>query len=95
MMLFSSNLLSLFEEHSDSVVLFGLWFNIRVNSYGHVERVSKPSHTFFLGKLRLLIGPHGPTDLVVECTTQVQGITYSSLTGGTFRDLEQNTVSSA
>ena len=31
--------------------LFGLRFYIPVNSYGHVETVSSPNHTFFLGKL--------------------------------------------
>ena len=28
-------------------VLFGLTFNVPVNSYGHVEIVSSPNHTFF------------------------------------------------
>ena len=32
---------------------FGLLFYIPVNSYGHGETVSSPSHTSFLGKLRL------------------------------------------
>ena len=32
-------------------VLFGLRFYVPVNSYGHVETVSSPNHTFFLGKL--------------------------------------------
>ena len=25
----------------------GLWFNTPVNSYGHVEMISSPNHTFF------------------------------------------------
>ena len=30
---------------------FGLRFYILINSYGHVEADSSPTHTFFLGKL--------------------------------------------
>ena len=37
----------------DVIFLSGLWFNILVNSYGHVERFSWPNHTFFLSKLAL------------------------------------------
>ena len=32
------------------MVLFGLILYVSVNSYGHVETVSSPNHTFFLGK---------------------------------------------
>ena len=32
-------------------ILFCLRFYVPVNSYGHVEMVSLPNHTFFLGKL--------------------------------------------
>ena len=36
-----------FQLHS----LFGLMFYAPVNSYGHIETVSSPNHTFSLGKL--------------------------------------------
>ena len=32
-------------------ILYGLRFYIPVHLYGHVEMVSFPNHTFFLGKL--------------------------------------------
>ena len=37
-------------ENSDQI-LFGLRFYVSVNSYGQVETVCSPNHTFFLGKL--------------------------------------------
>ena len=37
--------------HFDGFALFGLSFYFQVNNYGHVETVSSPYHTFFLGKL--------------------------------------------
>ena len=40
-----------------NIILFGFWFNVPVNSYGHVETVKSPNHTFFLGKLRLSSQP--------------------------------------
>ena len=41
---FDSMILSLF------VGWFGLMFYLQVNTYGHVETVSAPIHTFFLGE---------------------------------------------
>ena len=35
------------------VFLFGLWLQIPVNSYDHVQTVSLPNHVLFLGQLRL------------------------------------------
>ena len=32
--------------------------NFPVNSYGHVEKVSSPNHTFFLGKLDLVVNQY-------------------------------------
>ena len=39
------------KELINSICLFDLILYILVNSYGHVETVSSPNHTFFLGKL--------------------------------------------
>ena len=36
-------------------VLFCLRLYVPVNSYGHVKTVSSPNHTFFLGKLDLVV----------------------------------------
>ena len=33
------------------ICLFGLWFYAPVNSYGHVETVSSPNHTFSCASL--------------------------------------------
>ena len=39
-------------------VLFCLRLYVPVNSYGHVKTVSSPNHTFFLGKLDLLVNQY-------------------------------------
>ena len=41
---------ALFGVHRN-VCLFDLRFYVPVNSHGHVEMVSPPNHTIFLGKL--------------------------------------------
>ena len=38
--------------------LFGLWFYIPFNSYGHVEMVSLPRPTFLGGKLALVVNQY-------------------------------------
>ena len=40
-----------FEWIHNSKVLFALLLYLPVNRYSHVETVSSPNHTFFLGKL--------------------------------------------
>ena len=46
------HLIRVFNLLTDLFVLV-LWFNIPVNSYGHVEMVSNLTTIFFIGKLRL------------------------------------------
>ena len=38
-------------KYSEMRHVVGVRFYVPINSYGHVEMVSSPNHTFFLGKL--------------------------------------------
>ena len=38
--------------------LIGLKFYVPVNSYDHVETVSSPNHTFYLGKLDKVVNKY-------------------------------------
>ena len=45
-------------KHFELFCLFGVRFYVPVNSYGQLEIVSSPNHTFFLGKLDLSVNQY-------------------------------------
>ena len=45
-------------KHFDLFCLFEVRFYVPVNSYGQVEMVSSPNHTFSLGKLDLSVNQY-------------------------------------
>ena len=56
------HVLKLEQDTLHSALYWFIWFDlilyVQVSSYGHVRTVSSPNHTFFLGKLDLVVNQY-------------------------------------